>query len=59
MGKKIVTQESPRELGKHSRLQLVEAIIQVLEDNTLSETHEWELVKLKSYALISPYLPKK
>ena len=37
MGKEIVRQESPEEPGKRSRLWLPNAIIQVLEDNTVSE----------------------
>lgn len=37
MGKEIVRKESPKDPGKRSRLWLHEDIIQVLEDNTVSE----------------------
>ena len=40
MGKEIVRQESPKEPGKRSRLWLPEDIIQVLEDDKVSETNE-------------------
>jgi hypothetical protein len=37
MGKEIVRQESPKEPGKRSRLWCPEDIVQVLEENTVSE----------------------
>ncbi|KHN46559.1 TMV resistance protein N [Glycine soja] len=40
MGKEIDRQKSPKEAGKRRRLWLQKDIIQVLKDNSVSETHE-------------------